>query len=243
MPDNVVGITGVAATSDVGSVTARVIANFALQHLKAGVIFRDHATELERRQLGQGFGPFFEDLRSYCSGCIMAAAASLEALINELFMAHNGGLRPLIPDFEKKFWGRQGIESKSILKKYSYALELLGLPPFDTNAPLYRDALALVGLRNSLVHYKPTWDPDRAQKLDLVKYLHGRYETSTFVDHGADFITLKSMSSSCCHWVIRTTLRFMREFDARTRLDDSKMAGFWAVQHTASQPETRQSDD
>ncbi len=71
----------------------RVIANFALQHLTAATIFRDQLVKLEADNAGQPFGNFFVEIRSDGSACIMSAAASLEALINELFIAHNSPLR------------------------------------------------------------------------------------------------------------------------------------------------------
>jgi hypothetical protein len=71
-------------------VSARVIANFAWQHLKAATIFRDHVTALEKEYIKGDFGAFFEEIRSYASACLMSSVASLEALINEL------GLTPKI---------------------------------------------------------------------------------------------------------------------------------------------------
>src|SRR5687767_3067117 len=136
--------------------TGRVIANFAWQHLRAATIFRDHLIKLETDNAGRAFGSFFLEMRSYGSACIMSAAASLEALINELFIAHNSPLRAQLPDFESKFWGKGGIERKPILEKYQLALKMLNQPLLNEHSSPYRDAWALIELRNALVHYKPT---------------------------------------------------------------------------------------
>jgi hypothetical protein len=98
--------------------TGRVIANFAWQHLKAATIFHEHLVMLEAEHAGQPFSSFFEEIRSYASACIMSASASLEALINELFIAHNSRLRTQLGDFEVEFWGKGGIERRPILEKY-----------------------------------------------------------------------------------------------------------------------------
>lgn len=206
--------------------SGRVIANFALQHLKAAATFRDHVIDLERANAGQEFSAFFEDIRSYASGCIMSAAASLEALINEFFITPEGPLRCKMKDFETEFWGRGGIEWKAPLEKYQTALEMLGHTRLDQHHPVYRDAWALVELRNALVHYKPTWDPDRRRKVELVDVLSGRYPTSPFVDGGADFVTMKSMSGGCANWVICTAVAFMKEFHGRAHIDEHKMSAF-----------------
>ena len=47
--------------------TGRVIANFAWQHLKAATIFGDRVVTLEAEHLGQPFGSFFEEIRSFAS--------------------------------------------------------------------------------------------------------------------------------------------------------------------------------
>lgn len=212
------------------SMTARVIATFALQHMKAATTFRDHVAALESANLAQPFGAFFEDIRSYGSACIMSSVASLEALINEFFITPDGPLRKRFADFEDEFWRpRVGVEVRHPLEKYQVALEMLGYPRFDEQGSPFKDAWALVELRNALVHYKPTWDPDRPRKVTMVEVLTGKYELSPFPDSGSDFVTMRSMSASGMRWVVATTLRFMREFHGRARLDDKKMAAFWRL--------------
>ena len=205
--------------------TGRVIANFALQHLKAAVMFRDHLIKLETDYTGQAFGSFFEEIRSYGSGCIMSATASLEALINELFIAHNSALRAQLL-FESEFWGKGGIERKPILDKYQLALKMLNQPPLDEHSSPYQDAWGLIELRNALVHYKPTWDPDRQRRVELVEVLTGKFALSPFPGAGADFVSEKCMSAGCATWAVATCLALINAFDSRTNLDPKKMIAF-----------------
>lgn len=209
--------------------SGRVIANFAWQHLKAAATFRDQVMVIELQNAGQPFGSFFEDIRSYGSACIMSAAASLDALVNEFFITPEGPLRRKLKDFESEFWGRGGIERNPPLEKYQVALEMLGQAKLDEHIPPYRDAWALIELRNALVHYKPTWDPDRQRKVELEEVLTGKYELSPFPDSGADFVTMRSMSAGCMRWVVFTVLSLMREFHARAHLDEHKMSSFWKL--------------
>ena len=211
---------------DTFEATARVISNFAAQHFKAAVLFRDHVVRLEVQHHGQEFGAFFEDIRSYATACIMASAASLEVLINELFIAHNSELRKQLSDFETQFWGRGGIERKTILKKYQLALSLLNAPRFDESVSPYREAWGVVELRNALVHFKPTWDPERRRNVELADVLDGRFPPSPFPDQAADFVTMKCMGTGCVNWVIQSVVAFVTDFDSRTKLDTQKIAGF-----------------
>ncbi len=218
-----------------GSSDARQVSNFAFQHLKAAKTFCGRAVELECASVGKEFGPFFEDIRSYTSGTILGAAASLEALINEMFISHNCRLRPSIVNFENQFWGdgkknRHGIEGEPILKKYELALIKLDALPLDTNSLKYTNVEALVGLRNALIQYKPNWDPDRPKKVALVEVLSGRYALSPFVDSRHDFVTMQSMSAGCAIWAVDSVLKFLREFDARYNLDPDKMSSFWKLE-------------
>lgn len=207
----------------------RQIANFAWQHLKAAKTFCDQSFAIEESALGREFGDFFVDIRSYVSATVLSAAAALEALINEFFIAPNCALRPKIDDFEVSFWGEKGVERKPILEKYKLALSMLGVQPMDPNAQYYKDAWALIELRNSLIHYKPTWDPDRQKKIDLVRVLSGRYKLSPFLDSRADFLTMQSMSSGCAVWAVNSVFEFIRVFDAKAHLDQEKMAGIWRL--------------
>lgn len=217
--------------NDTMQAEGRVIANFAWKHLKAASLFRDHVLRIETDHMGLPLGAFFEDIRSYASACIMSSAASLEALINELFIAHEGNLRAQMSDFETEFWGSKGgkgIEGKRTLDKYQLALAMLNVSKFNPKASPYREASALVELRNALVHHKPTWDRARGREVELAEVLKGRFLVSPFPDEGADFVTMKCMSHGCARWAIETVVAFVSEFDARTQLDAKKMQAFLA---------------
>jgi hypothetical protein len=211
--------------------TGRVIANFATQHLRAAALFRDQVARIETENVGHGFGAFFEDVRSYGSACIMSSTAALEALINELFIAHGSKLRALLSDFETEFWGRDrrgrgGIERKPVLDKYQDALSKLGVLTLDKHSSPYRDAWGLVELRNALVHYKPTWDPDRQRQVELAEVLARRFALSPYSDNGADFVTIQCMSAGCARWAVETVMVFIREFESRAQLDAKKIEVF-----------------
>ena len=214
--------------SDAAEVTQ--IANFAWQHLKAARTFRDQSVVLERAGSGQDFGDFFTDIRSYVSATILSAVASLEALINELFISPHCALRPMLSNFEESFWGSKGIERKTILAKYKRALEMVGAQPFDEQAQYFKNVWSLIEFRNSLVHYKPTWDPVQERRVDLAQSLVGLYQLSPFVNSRVDFLTMQSMSSGCAAWAVASVFAFIRVFDERSNLDPDKMVCIWQLE-------------
>lgn len=150
--------------------------------------------------------------------------------VPELYLAHNSPLRKKLVNLEEEFWGRNKLESKPALIKYQRALKTLGLPEMDINSTYFADAEALIGLRNSLIHFKPNWDGLREKEVDLVDRLKGKYKLSKFIESG-DFITMESMSASACEWAIRAVFDFIREFHTRTHIDDQKMEGFWLLEN------------
>jgi hypothetical protein len=201
--------------------TGRIISTFAFQHLMAAALFARQARVIERQNLEMPFGAFFEDIRSYVSGAIMSSTAALEANINELFIAHGGPLRSTLSNFDAQFWGKKGIEQKPILAKYQKAMRILGKKELREDSPFYEDAECLIGLRNSLVHFKPLWDPERKKQVDLVGKLKNKFALSSFCDGGADFITMKCMSHGCAAWAVLVSTAFVKEFSMVSGLQDS----------------------
>lgn len=212
--------------SDTVQAFGKVIATFGFQHLNTCILFRDKLEILEMENLGVEFGPFFETIRAYGSAGIMSAAAALEALINEVFIDPHEKLRPLFADFEAEFWKKGGVERKPILEKYNVALSMLGLQNIDTNDSRYGNAETLIELRNALVHFKPIWDSKRKRQIGLETMLAGKFQTSPFPDSGADFVTMKAMSSGCLRWSILTIGQFIEEFQTRAKLNQKKMSRF-----------------
>lgn len=219
------------ASGTVGSTStaeAKVIANFAWQHMKAATLFRDQVVHLEAANRDQPFGMFFEEIRSYCSACLMSATAALEALINEIFIDPHRPLRRLFRDFENEFWGRRGIEQLPILKKYNKALTMMNCSLLDTGSPSYQDVKALIEFRDMLVHYKPTWDEPRPSSAELERILKNRIAVSPFPDGTADFFAVGGMSASCASWAVSSAFRFIDAFAsiASPDLAPDKFAGF-----------------
>jgi len=190
----------------------RVISSFVFQHLLSAVLFARKVRIIEQQNAGQPFGEFFTEIRSYASASIMASAAAIEANINELFISHGAPLRGKIENFDKKFWGRYGIESMPILKKYLKALKILNIDYDLENEPIYKDCNCLIVLRNELVHFKPNWDFKPEDKRVELKDMGFRFKFSPFVDEGADLISMKCMGYNCNKWCVETAIKFIDKF-------------------------------
>ncbi len=221
MSDTIEGTIEAVLPGFVVGARVRVVGTFALQHFKAASLFRDHVARLETENRGQEFGSFFEEIRSYSSACILSSVASLEALINEVFIAHGSPLRKACSDFETEFWGpskakERPIERWPVLKKYNKALAMLGAAELTAADDIYASVDVLVQLRNAFVHFKPEWDEKPSP---LVLPLTGQaFALSPFPDEGADFLTMKCMSWGCCAWATTSVRNFIANFLERTGL-------------------------
>jgi hypothetical protein len=218
----------------------RVISNFALMHFRAAKHFSELTCQVEAAHVGKQFGSHFERISHYCSSCIVLGAASLEALINELFIAR-GPLQEAVPNFETYFWGGvqerrilwlfrrkkyiRGLEREHPLFKYKRALVLLSKPPFSRGHLAYQQADSLFGLRNCLIHFKPLWD-DARRDVSLEQKLKGQFRESPFFESGADFVAKRCMSAGCASWVIDTVQNFVEAFAAASGLDPPKLGAF-----------------
>lgn len=197
----------------------RTISNFALTHFNAAIHFANKANEIETANTDQPLGNFFNEISIYCSSCIISSAASIEALINQLYLTP-GPLHNSIDNFDTFFWGgtnketyfwffrrskrkKDGLERKPALEKYKKAINLLGKPPLRRDEDVYRYAESLIGFRNYLIHFKPLWDDVRRNKT-LEESLRGLFKTSPYVDTGADFLATQCMSAGCATWSVNT---------------------------------------
>lgn len=218
----------------------RVVSNFALTHFSAARLFAAKTEEIERAHVGQPFGNFWQEISIYCASSIVTAAASLEALINELFL-EPGALRQSVPDFDKFFWGSKsearwwrrlpcvpktgGLERKPALEKYKRASKLLGGVSLSRSHAEYEAAEALIGFRNHLIHFKPLWDEARRDDR-LEDRLNGKFALSPYTDDGSSFLEKRCMSAGCAHWSVATVANFVSYFSARSTLNSQKFALF-----------------
>ena len=239
---------GVAAHSNQDMVTSvvetrlalqgRVISNFALIHFLGAKRFAARVSALEREHAGEALGSFFEEIAVYTSGCVIAAAAAVEALINELYLTESSPLHQAIDNFDAFFWGSSppwwcffkskraaGLEMKPALDKYRRALVLLGKPAIPRNQQVREDIALLLGLRNCLIHFKPLWDEDR-RHAELELGLAGRFHLSPFIDTSTDFIAKQCMSAGCAQWAVDSVATFVREFQRKSGLMPDKLSQF-----------------
>lgn len=222
------GVVNATLASPQAAVRGFIVYNLAVQHMRAAELLAKHARAKEAEHHSQPFGPFFEDISAYVRSALLSSAASLETLINELFIAEAGDLRKSLHDFDSAFWGKQGIERLPTMDKYKKAIALLGCEALDDR--VVERARVLLGLRNTLIHFKPAWPADSASKVAVARAQLERelrackFDVSSWGDEGADFITVKCMSASCADWAVATVRDLAADFAAKSNIEAKKLA-------------------
>jgi len=167
-------------------------------------------------------------LRIHVASGVIAAAAFLEATINEFFAAayHNnlaGVARPLrvrVSTFWRDWLSRPG--RASTLEKYQLALWCTESEQFRSGADPYQSADDLIFLRNYLVHFEPafallsgpTLSPASKSRRRLQNLEGQRFKRSPLATSAAVFPD-EAMGYDCARWAADTALNFTDEFYKR----------------------------
>jgi hypothetical protein len=201
-----------------GIATLRQRSNFAVQHLMAAARFSKMCGEIEIQNKGQPLGPFFDVQIGYVSATVLLATASLEAYINEVWADGENSFPELKDGIRLNFL--ELIEDKPILEKFQRTLLLKGVAPFPEGEQPYKDAQALIRLRNALVHFKPEWHDEQEQHKKIEKQLKGKFEINPFIGENGVFFPQQCMSYGCTKWAVLTVLSFVSDFCNRTPLEN-----------------------
>lgn len=187
--------------------------NFAVQHMMAAARFAKHCHQIEKKNAGQPFGPFFDEVLSYVSASVQSAVAALEANINETFADIQDGIT-VVGGFDcqtlQESWSE--IEGLSILAKYNRYLELKERDGLDASARQFQFAKILISVRNALVHYKPEWHDEQKVHKKISRRLRGKFTLSPFVDDNAPIFPMRCMTYSFADWTVQSTLNFTEWF-------------------------------
>jgi hypothetical protein len=188
--------------------------NYAVPHLVSAAMFSRRVGDIETAHLGQGIGPFWEEVLAHASACIFLAVAGLESYANELFA-----------DWEQNFPGKSNEEVKkrwkerdSIFAKLDNALIIRGKCALNRGEERYESARDLVKLRNALVHFKPEWDDKQVKHKMLSCQLRKHFKPSFFIPNDPGLFPRAWASHDCTVWALNAVVRFVGYFEDRAGL-------------------------
>lgn len=146
------------------------------------------AQRIELQNAGSWASPHAEEHMDWVLSSVLNSASFLEAMINELFTdAHDahglvgdGYLAPLKRETVRlmaQWWEETDQGFDRTLTKYQLLLAFAGEDKLDRGTEPFQSASLLLGLRNAVVHYKPT-TVYTDEPHEIERRLKGRFPTN-----------------------------------------------------------------
>ena len=181
--------------------------NFANTHMANAHRFALLVHQEESENAGQPFGPFIEGITANVIATVMSAVASLEAFLNEVRFDPDGHFSNQTPELVKASLAL--VERRSILERLGFLAVLNGRPKPDLGCIPGQHIVALIGLRNALVHFHPEW-PDE----QVAHEKHGashkkRFPLSPFYAATEPIFPRACMSYGCAKWAVENVRDFV----------------------------------
>lgn len=199
------------------SATLRTRMNYSVQHLLVSASLAREVDAIETSNAGAEFGSFWDDVLGYSVGCVVLAAAALEAYVNELFAdrdkhfsAHDQAILNLL-------W--EEYERKSLVDKFDLALRLRTGTALDRGATTTQAIERLISLRNALVHFKPEWFDEQAEHVRLSEKLKDYVGRSAWLRNEPLFPRAWATHATTS-WAVSSVVEFVASFSAASGIED-----------------------
>jgi len=199
---------------------AQVAASLYRHHMFAARHMSDLACEIEKENAGTTDADLIRRHRTYVIGAVFAAAAFLEASINELYLEvqdhtvnGNAGGRRRVLAVPAHFWS--AVARPPILHKYQLALVVADAEPFDESRAPFRDADGLIALRDALVHGRLEWRDQHGRRQNLERRLRAKFAHNALASEGEPEFPDRLLGAGCAVWAVRVSERFSNDFCQR----------------------------
>ena len=197
----------------------QVVASLYRHHLFAARHLSELACQLEDANPGSTDPEIVRRHRAYVIGSVLSAAAFLEASINELYLevqghlvnGSDGGRRVL--SVPAHFWS--SVARPPILHKYQLALVVADAEPFDESRSPFREADALVALRDALVHGRIEWRDQHGRRQNLERRLRAKFKHNTLSSAGGAEFPDQLLGAGCAGWAVKVVEQFSGGFCRR----------------------------
>lgn len=187
---------------------------FAIQHLMAAARFSRQCGEVQKRNVGNKLGSFYDEQIACVSATVMLCVASIESYINELLSEPELIFPELNDNVQKEACSLIG--TLSILDKYQRILSFRGLVELDKGGQPLQDIEIMISLRNEFVHFHPEWHDKQERHRKLGLKLQGKFELSPFISEETGVLfPQRIVSHGCTQWAVKKSLEFMSEFSNR----------------------------
>lgn len=121
------------------------------------------------------------------TGSVIMSVAALESRINDIYLSAVDKNYNVFKGFElnilealSEIWHDIGDKHISTLTKYQICLLISKKSTIDKSVKTYQDVSLVIGLRNSLIHYKSEWDNVDGKHNKLESKLKNKFKISPY---------------------------------------------------------------
>jgi hypothetical protein len=199
-------------------------------HIQSAALFSRLSFKLEEEYKHNDSTPgeIIGEYIAYTTGSVLAAAASVESYINEIFSDAADDTRGHIHQLGDtillmgELWRLKvpRTATYSILQKYEIALALARKDQLDHKSHLYANMKLLVELRNALIHYEPEVISKKDSTSNrLEKRLQKKFPLNPLIGKKTAFFPERCMSHGCAAWAVTSSVQFVDDFCARMGIE------------------------
>jgi len=162
-----------------------------------------------------GESRFDVEHRGHVLSSIVASAAFMEAMINELYqdaaddhIPEDGYIAPLSASCRRlmaELWRATDGGVLKAIRKYEMLLAFADAPPLDRGAKPHQDAALAIRLRNAILHYRPEDISVDGEAHAMEQRLRGRFEDNAFMaGSGNAWWSDHALGYGAATWAIRS---------------------------------------
>lgn len=201
-------------------------------HIVSAHHFAESALALEAGEAAEaGDASHDEELqhRAHVTAAVLAAAAFLEASINELYLELQKLSQSGQPQLRRELamlprvWPQ--IVGAPVLHKYQLALSVADGDQYNESRPPFVDADSLIHLRDALLSYRPDWEDRRGKHRTLQKRLQTKFVPNGLASADAPWFPDKCLGAGCAKWAVRSVELFSDDFCHRMAIPARPLIG------------------
>lgn len=167
--------------------------------------------------------------RAHVTAAVLAAAAFLEASINELYLELQKLSQSGQPQLRRELamlprvWPQ--IVGAPVLHKYQLALSVADGDQYNESRAPFVDADSLIHLRDALLSYRPDWEDRRGKHRTLEKRLQTKFLPNALASEDAPWFPDKCLGAGCAKWAVRSVELFSDDFAHRMAIPSRPLIG------------------
>ncbi len=186
--------------------------SFANTHLRTAREFALEVSAIQRQHQAEDLGDHFDGITAKATATVLCAVAALDAFIAEIQFDHEstfpGQGQAALDEFKR-------VHYKSIRVRLESMAALNGRAMLSWDQGIGQQLIALIELRNALVHFTPEWPSESVLHERVSLILTNKFEPTPYRFVPPERIFPRRWASySCCKWAVETVRSYALAYAA-----------------------------